>query len=228
MLPYELSQPRLSILATTGDRTDLEATLCRLLAEGVTAPTLELVGFTTRDKLLALGTWAIDADSLKARALFRELAEQRVLARLGVERVHLRGCFTGATERGRRTLDTLAGILGLEVTGTTDLACLRRELVPTPTRSLDLDALPARSLASGVQIATIDTARAILQLVRRTGGAELPGLLALPHRALALPSYVAGAYHHVDVLLDHEYVRVAGDLVFPVDDPGALRTLLER
>ena len=243
---YQVSQRQLSILATTGTRADFELVLSRLLADHVTAPTLELVGMANPDKLLVLGDWVIDAETRKARALFRELAEQRVLARLGIERVHLRACSTSATERGRRTLAALAEILGVPVTGEPGLVCLRRDVQPVATRSLDLDALaplaPLAPLASHAVAprslelpraagdapapSLIDT-HAVLALVRRTEGAVLPGLLALPHREVALVG-PGGTTHLLEVLLDHEHVRVAGDLVFPVADPRALRALLER
>src|SRR5262249_8658149 len=120
-----------------------------------------------------------------------------------------------------------ADILGIPVTGEPGLACLR-EPPPARPRSLDLDGLPARSLDPHAQSVSLDEARAILQLVRRSEGRELPGLLALPHATRALPSYAAGAYHPLEVLLDPDYVRLAGALVFPVDDPCALHELLDR
>jgi hypothetical protein len=224
---YQVSQHRFSFLATTGTRSELELVLCRLLAERATTSTLELVGLANPDKLLVLGDWVVDGDSRKARALFRELAEQRVLARLGIERVHLRACSTSATDRGRRTLAALAEILGVPVTGEPGLVCLRRDVQPIATRALDLDALPACPVAAGVPILSIDDTRALLALVRRTEGCVLPGLLARSHRELALAG-PAGTTHLFEVLLDHEIVRVAGDLVFPVADPRALRALIER
>jgi hypothetical protein len=212
------------------DRGALESTLSDLLAANVTITSLDLVGCTNQDKLLTLGTWVIDGSTPKVRALFRELAEQRVLARLGVERVRLFGCHTASTPRARKTLAALAEILELEVTGTTELACAcPGPRTPAPANlMLDLDALPVRALTAHEHLASVDETHQILQLVNRTAGAHLPRLLASAHHTLALPSYIPDAYHYLDMLLDFEYVRVAGDLVFPVDDPRALRTLVER
>jgi hypothetical protein len=210
------------------DRGALESTLSDLLAANVTITSLDLVGFTNQDKLLTLGTWVIDGSIPKVRALFRELAEQRVLARLGVERVRLFGCHTASTARGRKTLAALAEILELEVTGTTELACAGPGTPATANRMLDLDALPVRALAAHEHLASVDETHEILKAVNRTAGAHLPRLLASAHHTLALPSYIPDAYHQLEMLLDFEYVRVAGDLVFPVDDPRALRTLVEQ
>jgi hypothetical protein len=223
---YQLT-PQHIVLDATGDGGDLESAFEDLLAANVTATSLDLVGLSNQDKLLTIGTWVIDGANRRARALFRELAEQRVLARLGIEHVRLFGCHTASTARGRQTLAVLAEILDLEVVGTTRLVCAGAALTSPASRMLDLDALPALPLAAHQRMVTVDETQQILQLVNRTGGAELPRLLARPHHKLALPSYVANAYHHVEVLLDFEYIRVAGDLVFPVHDPHALRDLVE-
>jgi hypothetical protein len=103
-------------------RADLEAALCRLLAAGApSAPrTLDLIGHSTAGtSLLVMGDWVIDATSLTVTAFFRELAEQNVLARLGIEAVRLLGCATAVTEHGRWTVCALADLLGVEVVGTT-------------------------------------------------------------------------------------------------------------
>ena len=126
------------------------------------------------------------------------------------------------------------------------IACssdLRREVIEPRTaswpvvdrRTLDLDALPAHELEPRswpVRIATVETASAVLHLIARHHGAPMPGLLATRPCELALPSATRGRYHHLEILLDHEYVRVyTGDragIVFPVVDPRALEQLVER
>jgi hypothetical protein len=52
-------------------------------------------------------------------AFFRELAEQNVVARLGLQAVRLLGCETAVTEHGRWTICALADLLGVDVVGTT-------------------------------------------------------------------------------------------------------------
>jgi hypothetical protein len=161
-------------------RLELEELLGRLLAldAPITHKTLDLIGHSTAGQsLLVLGNWVIDAASPTVMAFFRELAEQEVLARLGVQAVRLLGCLTADTSHARSTLCTLAGILGVEVYGTTDLifsahythegfASERRYLLVGASelreatrpaidrhdarsyeRVLDLDALPAVPLA---------------------------------------------------------------------------------
>jgi hypothetical protein len=103
-------------------RADIEAALCRLLAAGAPpAPrTLDLIGHSTAGtSLLVMGDWVIDATSPTVIAFFRELAEQNVVARLGLQAVRLLGCATAVTEHGRYTVCALADLLGIEVVGTT-------------------------------------------------------------------------------------------------------------
>ena len=106
-------------------------------------------------------------------------------------------------------------------------------------RLLDIDVLPSSPLSTHPppwprRIATADAARDILRLVRRAAGAEMPGLLAQPSCELALPSARPGWYHLLQILLDGELVRAYPDgthqpgIVFPVDDPRALRALVEQ
>jgi hypothetical protein len=105
-------------------------------------------------------------------------------------------------------------------------------------RFLDVDALPASPLGTHRQpwprrIATAGAARDLLRLVRRAAGAEMPGLLAAPRCEIALPSPSPGWYHLAQVLLDGAFVRVYPDgthrpgVVFPVDEPRALRALVD-
>jgi hypothetical protein len=105
-------------------RGELEAVVCRLLDEGRPGvpKTLDLIGHSAAStQLLVLGEWVIDATSPTVTAFFRELAEQNVLARLGVTAVRLLGCQTADTAHGRWTVCALADILGVEVYGTTGL-----------------------------------------------------------------------------------------------------------
>jgi hypothetical protein len=106
-------------------------------------------------------------------------------------------------------------------------------------RVLDIDALPAEPLAITDhdwphRIADREQARALLRLVRRRDGATMPGLLAKPHCEVALPAPEDGHYHRAQVLLDCELVRVYPDgadrpaVVYPVDDPHALKMIVDR
>src|SRR5688500_12915901 len=103
-----------------GGRGELEELLCRWLeAPDATAKTLDLIGHATSDGLLVLGTWELDGDRAPVRAFFRHLADQDVLARLGITAVRLLGCETACGDAGRRTLRTLAETLVVPVYGTT-------------------------------------------------------------------------------------------------------------
>jgi nucleoside-diphosphate-sugar epimerase len=106
-------------------------------------------------------------------------------------------------------------------------------------RPLDVDALPASPLEAYPplcprRVATPELARELLRLVRRAAGAEMPGLLAAPSCEIMLPSAKPAWHHLVQVLFDGELVRVFPDgthrpgVVYPVDDPPALRALVAR
>ena len=105
-------------------------------------------------------------------------------------------------------------------------------------RVLDIDSLPSSPLIGcdrswPIRVADLSTARKILQLVRRADGAQMPGLLASPTCEIALPAAHPRLYHHVQVLLAGEFVRVYPDgdgkpgIVFAVGDPSALRALID-
>jgi hypothetical protein len=104
-------------------------------------------------------------------------------------------------------------------------------------RTLDIDALPAVALEPNahwpIRVATPDAARQILGLIRRDAGAQMPGLLATPSCAIALPSAAADAYHVAHVLLDNGFLRFHPDgtdapgVVYPVDDAPLLRRILD-
>lgn len=104
-------------------RSALEAVLGRLVyAVGDVAPapkTLDLIGHSTPDGLLRLGDWVIDGESSKVTAFFRNIADIEVLPRIGVTALRLLGCSTAVGARARNTMQIVAGLLGLEVFGTT-------------------------------------------------------------------------------------------------------------
>jgi hypothetical protein len=220
------------------DREDLATRLLELARALPARPrTLDLVGLTGLDKLLTFHGRLLDVRTRRVRAYFRELAEMEVPARLGVTTLRLVGCTTATGEHARRTLDTLAEILGIEVTGTTELVSAS-DLSPTgfvhppprrwtaSGRSLDLDGLAPRVTDANARVLDQARGRDLLRLIRRDAGVELPTLLALPHATLAIPSSVGGLFHHVEVLLDHELVR-AGQTVYGVEDARALRLLVD-
>lgn len=104
-------------------------------------------------------------------------------------------------------------------------------------RVLDLDSLPAMTLSSRpwpVRIPDGDEAKALLRLIRRRDGSVLPGLQAAPSCELAFPTGDGRHYYTVQVLLDHELVRVypgghgEHGLVYPVDDPFAFARLVAQ
>jgi hypothetical protein len=137
-----LAQPRLSIIARSGDheiarigdiidykahvggRDELERLFGELLHCGAppTPKTLDLIGHSSAGKsLLVLGDWVLDASSPTVTAFFRGIAENEVLPRLGIHSVRLLGCTTAETAQGRWTICTLANILGVPIYGTKDL-----------------------------------------------------------------------------------------------------------
>jgi hypothetical protein len=218
------------------DREDLVGGLVALSKQLPTAPrVLDLVGMTGADKLLTFHGRALDTRIGRVRANNRELADQGVLARLDVVGVRLIGCMSAVGEPARRTIAQLAEIMELEVTGTTELVTIddfsaTGFVSPPPRRwnsgtSLDLDNLTSGPLLDGARALTLAQAREVLATIRRDAGVDLPGLLAVPQAVLGLPR--GDHFHHLELLLDHELVR-AGATVFPVDDPRALRSILER
>jgi hypothetical protein len=224
--------------------------------------TLDLVGHSTPASLLDLGGWVIDRCNPIVTAFFRELADHDVLPRLGIASVRLLGCGTASTQRARDTVIALADIIGLPVLGTTGLvhaghfrrdgfdptwSCLlvdARELAfpaalpaAQPARALDIDSLPAipliiRDTSWARVFADTDEARKVLSLIRRTDGAEMPGLLATPMCEIAFPSSRAGLHHVLQVMLEGQFVRVyldgAAGVLYPVKDPAALLELVEQ
>lgn len=102
---------------------------------------------------------------------------------------------------------------------------------------LDLDSLPAMPLSARpwpIRIPDRDEAKALLRLIRRRDGSVLPGLQATPSCELAFPTGDGQHYYGVQVLLDHELVRVYPSgraehgLVYPVDDPAAFAKLVSQ
>jgi len=255
-----------------GGRGELEWLLGRLLACDAppTPKTLDLIGHSTGDTaMLSIGGWVVDATSSAVSAFFRELADQRVLPRLGVHAVRLIGSLTAETARGRLAIRALSGILGIPVWGARDLihaghfardgyADARQDLLVSNrelerdileerpsdlgalyVRALDLDALPAEVPAIDAPpwpelVATADQARALLAMVHRDEGVSIPGLLSMPHCEIALPSCERGAYHHAEVLLCCDYLRVYPEgrespgILYPIVEPAAVRRLIAR
>jgi hypothetical protein len=108
---------------------------------------------------------------------------------------------------------------------------------PAPTRrALDIDALPLVALEEVNEwprhVVGKDDARAVLELVDRAHGAQMPGLLAIPSHELALPSSRADHCHLAEVILDGQFLRVYPDgatrpgIVYPVSAPQRLLSLV--
>lgn len=223
--------------------------------------TLDFVGHSTPSSLLDLGGWVIDRCNPTVTAFFRELADHDVLPRLGISCVRLLGCGTATTQRAQDTLIALGDIIGLPVLGSTSfihaghfrpdgfdsawafLLVGARELAPPtlppplpPARALDIDTLPAlplivRDAAWPRLFAGTDEARKVLSLIRRSDGAEMPGLLATPLCEIAFPSVRAGLHHVLQVMLEGQFVRVYHDagpgVLYPVKEPAELLELVD-
>ena len=246
------------------ERGDVEVLFGKLLSASA-APrvqTLDLIGSTTPQGLVQLGSWVIDGQRASTLAFFRELADHEVLVRLGIQSVRLLGCRSATSEAARSTIEALSTILGIEVYGTTSLlhaahfdargfrsdeqhlltcASDLRHGVPdqiSPVgdkdpRFFDLDALPVASHLPASHVPVPPTAlRGIVELVERTSGMRMPGLLALPSHVLALPGPAPSSTRQLDVLLDASWVRTGLDadsssgVMYPVSDPARLRELL--
>jgi len=103
-------------------------------------------------------------------------------------------------------------------------------------RTLDIDALPEVPLATprgcARHLVGREAARAVLGLVDRSLGAQMPGLLAIPSHQLALPSARADHCHLAEVILDGQFLRVFPDgldapgIVYPVEAPHRLLALV--
>ena len=109
--------------------------------------------------------------------------------------------------------------------------------VPIATRrALDIDGLPlvvtGQLRAWPRHLVSREEARTVLELVDRTAGAQMPGLLAIPSHELALPSHRADHCHLAEVILDGQFLRVYPDgeaqpgIVYPVSAPQRLLALL--
>ena len=164
---------------TVDGRGDFGEALGELLATSVpeARTTLDLIGHSVPGtSLLRLGDWVIDVAQPSVVAFFRELADHRVLERIGVEAVRLLGCDTANTDRARWTIIALSDLLGIEVFGSRGLlhaahyertgfadshayllvsatelrarniAAPSRDTGPRHVRALDLDALPTEPL----------------------------------------------------------------------------------
>lgn len=281
-----LAQPRLSLITRTGDREisriqdlleqkllvsdrdDLEKILGTLLASGQpeVPKTLDLIGHSTADEpLLQLGDLLIDGESALTRSLFRELADQDVLPRLGVSAVRLIGSRTATSPRGRRTMRALSELLGLPVYGSTglvyaasfdadgfcdDLTLIanedewreHRDTIPparATSRVFDIDSLTSVDLAT-IQpraerhVVDVHVSRVIVEMLERSGGAWMPGLLALPSCELALPATEPGRHYVAHLMIDDGYLRVYPTdlqdtgMLYRVSAPHELRELIDQ
>jgi hypothetical protein len=106
-------------------------------------------------------------------------------------------------------------------------------------QSLDIDSLPAESSreASGVWrhgFASAEQMREVLRLVKRSQGAQMPGMLAKPSAEVVFPSADPERYHRLQIMLDGEFVRVyprgasEPGIVYPVQAPEMLQDLVAR
>lgn len=113
------------------------------------------------------------------------------------------------------------------------------ERAPLATRrSLDIDALPVVPVRAARawprHLLGHEDARAVLALIDRAQGAQMPGLLAIPSLELALPSHREGHCHVAELILDGQFVRVYPDgfdqpgIVYPVSAPQHLIGLVSE
>lgn len=103
-------------------------------------------------------------------------------------------------------------------------------------RVLDIETLPASPLGPRPsyprRLAELASARAVVSLIRRAEGAQMPGAFGVPTCEIGLPSNKPNWWHLVQVLLDGEFVRVFPDgedrpgVLFPVSDAKQLRELI--
>ncbi|HUJ58725.1 MAG TPA: hypothetical protein VLX92_09540 [Kofleriaceae bacterium] len=268
----ELVRDTVAHKAVVGGRCDLESLFCDLLAAArpeERPKTLDLIGHAAPGySLLTLGSWVVDATNKVVSSYFRELAENKVLPRLGIHAVRLLGSLTADSMLGQATICALSDILDVEVYGTRNLlhaehfiengfddrqdhllansSDLRREppssqpllLGRRVMRALDLDALPATTLAAmratawPRRFASRLQAGMMLGMVRRDAGWAMPGLLAAPSCEVAIPADAPGRYHVVQVMLEGTFLRVERDAssqgdCYKVSDPRALLELVE-
>lgn len=193
---------KLAYSAPICGRGDVEVVLCELLA--ITSPavtphrTLDLIGHSSPEGVLRLGSWVIDGAKPQVTAFFRELADLDVMRRLGVRALRLLGCETAKTALGRSTVCALAEILGIEVLGTRVMVgaahytpngfsndCmyalvaateLRGSCSPLPSlhgepyrRTLDIGALPASPMAVRTWATATATTEQAREIVRLIG-----------------------------------------------------------
>jgi hypothetical protein len=106
-----------------GSIAELRAVLDAAPAAAPAAPddppgSLDLIGHGTRGhNYLRLGDEPIDLLVPAVARAFRAIAEDGVLARLGIGRVRLLGCSTAVGDASRRSLVALERILGVPVFG---------------------------------------------------------------------------------------------------------------
>ncbi len=106
-----------------GSLAELRELLLTLPASDPPEPvTLDLLGHSgSAAKLFQLGSSTINPCDRRVDLFFRDLARDRVLARLGVVALRLIGCETAVTPGGQYTLRRLAATLHIPVFGTTKM-----------------------------------------------------------------------------------------------------------
>jgi hypothetical protein len=196
-------------------------------------------GLADHDVLPRLGIHAVrllgcrTAETAQARRTIVTLSEILGLEVYGTTGIVFANHYnTGGFDNAWRFLLVGASDLRREVATTTSINA------PTSARTLDMDALPVSSLESTpwpCHVADAHTTRAILRLIRRNEGASMPGLLAMPRCEVAVPSSGnATAFHHLQLVLDGDFVRVYPDgtskpgVLYPVVDPHVLRILVDK
>ena len=96
-------------------RADLEALFSGLLAYETRQRAQDAGSHRALHRQVAcsmLGDWVIDAERPGVTSYFRELADNDVLPRLGINAVRLLGCHTAGNAKTRSTIRTLTEILG--------------------------------------------------------------------------------------------------------------------
>lgn len=198
---------------------------------------LDLVAHTaTKDALLRLGRSLIDMRDDTVVAIAQQIAEEHLLARLGIQEVRIIGCSSSRTEAAKETMRALHDVLQVPVSGVCDLLTLG-EFEPASfahdTVGVDLKCglfrWPAATHRRFVEeVGTSQHAARALEtvvlhdsaptsllapggdLVRWIGngrGREMHGFLAEPVRhVIVVPPAWTGTYQSFDVFFDHSVV----------------------
>jgi hypothetical protein len=189
------------------------------------------------DVLGRLGVTAVRLLGCETAVTAQGKATLRVLADiLGVEVFGTREMLSAShyDETGFRSECDYALVSSRNVTGCAPIAAL---LGSPFRRSLDLDALPASPLTPKpwpARIADLETATALVRMIRRDQGAYMPDLDENAQCDVCLPANgKPGWYIGLQVVLGGAFVRVYPDagkpgVVFPVDDPQAFYDLIKE